>query len=51
MFLVGGWMNGWMDEWVGGKSHFKDCLQQSKIDTDGYFSLNNVGLKEFNKKL
>jgi hypothetical protein len=25
---VGGWMGGWMD---GSKSHFKDCLQQSKI--------------------
>ena len=26
---------GWMDRWVGGgKSHFKDCLQQSKTLTD-----------------
>ena len=29
---MGGWVDGWMDGWVdGSKSHFKDCLQQSKI--------------------
>jgi hypothetical protein len=27
-----GWMGGWVGGWMGGcKSHFKDCLQQSKI--------------------
>ena len=27
-----GWMDGWMVGWMGGgKSWFKDCLQQSKI--------------------
>jgi hypothetical protein len=26
-------MDGWVGGWVGGsKSHFKDCLQQSKIN-------------------
>ena len=33
--LDGGWMDGWMSGWTDGwmdgcKSHFKDCLQQSK---------------------
>ena len=32
---LGGWMNGQMDRWMDGhgwvKSHFKDCLHQSKI--------------------
>ena len=29
------WMGWWMD---GGKSHFKDCLQQTKIDGNGNLS-------------
>jgi hypothetical protein len=28
---MGGWMGGWVD---GSKSHFKDCLQQSKTSVD-----------------
>ena len=29
--VLGGWMDGWKDGWMSGcKSHFKDCLQQSK---------------------
>jgi hypothetical protein len=33
---VPGWMDGWVGGWMGGsKSHFKDCLQQSKICPGG----------------
>jgi hypothetical protein len=38
---VGGWVDGWTDGWVGGcKSHFKDCLQQSKTQ---FLKVCNVG--------